>query len=164
MVKPPARPKTWRSPSRTSTVFYDSSASNRYASFFYGQYNPATGRFDYVNAGHNPPMLFRDKQGCWEVIRLDVGRTVVGLIETFPYQQASVTMAPGDTLVAFTDGISEAMNRSDDEWGEAALIQSVEGCSEVLDRVLKDCDHFVAGARQHDDMTLLVMRVISQGD
>jgi Stage II sporulation protein E (SpoIIE) len=58
-------------------------------------------------------------------------------------------MAPGDTLVAFTDGISEAMNRSDDEWGEAALIQSVEGCSglpakEVLDRVRREA------ARRHD--------------
>jgi sigma-B regulation protein RsbU (phosphoserine phosphatase) len=148
-------------------LLYDSSASNRYATFFYGQYDPTTGRLDYVNAGHNPPMLFRCRQGCWEVTRLEVGGTVIGLIETFPYQQGSVTIAPGDTFIAFTDGISEAMNNSDDEWGEDALIQSVECCNglraqEVLDRVFKDCDEFVAGAKQHDDMTLLVMRVLSQ--
>ena len=148
-------------------LVYDSSASNRYATFFYGQYDPATGRFDYVNAGHNAPMLFRRNQGLYEVIRLDVGGTVIGLIKSFPYQQGEVTMIPGDILVAFTDGISEAMNNSDDEWGEGALIQSVERCSglpaqEVLDRVFKDCDQFVAGAKQHDDMTLLVLRVMSK--
>ena len=146
-------------------LVYDSSASNRYATFFYGQYDPASGRFDYVNAGHNPPMLFRSHQGAWEVIRLEIGGTVIGLIETFPYQQGSVTIIPGDTLVAFTDGISEAMNHGDDEWGEEALTQSVERCNglpakEVLDQIFQDCDSFVAGAKQHDDMTLVVLRVL----
>ena len=146
-------------------LVYDSSASNRYATFFYGQYDPASGRFDYVNAGHNPPMLFRSHLGAWEVIRLEIGGTVIGLIETFPYQQGSVTILPGDTLVAFTDGISEAMNKADDEWGEEALTQSVERCNglpakEVLDHIFQDCDSFVAGAKQHDDMTLVVLRVL----
>ncbi len=148
-------------------LVYDSSASNRYATFFYGQYDPATGRFDYVNAGHNPPMLFRCSQGRWEVTRLEVGGTVIGLIETFPYQQGTVTMIPGDTLIAFTDGISEAMNRSDDEWGEEEVVRSVESChglpaKQVLDRLFQDCDQFVAGAKQHDDMTLVVLRVVAQ--
>jgi sigma-B regulation protein RsbU (phosphoserine phosphatase) len=148
-------------------LLYDSSASNRYATFFYGQYDPTTGRFDYVNAGHNPPMRFRCTQGGWEVTRLEVGGTVVGLIETFPYQQGSVTMVAGDILVAFTDGISEAMNHSDDEWGEEALTQSVERCDglpakDVLERIFQDCDKFVAGAKQHDDMTLVVLRFVPQ--
>jgi phosphoserine phosphatase RsbU/P len=146
-------------------LVYDSSASNRYATFFYGQFDPANGRLDYVNAGHNPPMLFRCNQGQWEVTRLDVGGTVVGLVETFPYQQGSVTIIPGDTLIGFTDGISEAMNHGDDEWGEDALAQSVERCNglsaqETLDRIFHDCDQFVAGAKQHDDMTLVVLRVL----
>jgi len=146
-------------------LVYDSSASNRYATFFYGQYDPAAGRFDYVNAGHNAPLLFRSTQGRWEVTHLDVGGTVVGLVESFPYQQGSVTIMPGDTLIAFTDGISEAMNHNDDEWGEAALIDSVERCDglsakDMLDRIFRDCDRFVAGAKQHDDMTLVVLRVL----
>jgi phosphoserine phosphatase RsbU/P len=148
-------------------LVYDSSASNRYATFFYGQYDPASGRFDYVNAGHNPPMIFRRNRGQWEITRLEVGGTVIGLIETFAYQQGSVTMCPGDTLIAFTDGISEAMNRTDDEWGEEALAQSVERCDglpaqQALDRIFQDCDRFVAGAKQHDDMTLVVLRVLPQ--
>ena len=109
-------------------LVYEASASNRYATFFYGQYDPVLGSFDYVNAGHNPPMLFRgaDKDGT--VIRLEPGGTVVGLLEDAHYEQGSVQLNPGDVLVAFTDGISEAMNLADEEWGEDRLIDSARGC------------------------------------
>ena len=128
---------------------------------------PASRRFNYVNAGHNPPMLFRCSGGQWTVTRLDVGGTVVGLLETFPYQQGSVTLATGDVLVAFTDGISEAMNSSDEEWGEQRLIATVEHCASVsaegvLDEIFAAADTFVAGAKQHDDMTLVVLKVVNQ--
>jgi sigma-B regulation protein RsbU (phosphoserine phosphatase) len=146
-------------------LVFEASAENRYATFFYGQYDPTTGDFDYVNAGHNPPMVFRCANGRWEVLRLEVGGTVVGLIESFPYQQGRVTMLPGDLLVAFTDGISEAMNHADEEWGEPRLIDSVEDCKGldakgVLAQIFRDADAFVAGAKQHDDMTLVVLRVL----
>jgi sigma-B regulation protein RsbU (phosphoserine phosphatase) len=146
-------------------LVYEASAENRYATFFYGQYDPATRQFAYVNAGHNPPMLFHCSRGQWIVTRLEVGGTVVGLLETYPYQQGSASLAPGDLLVAYTDGISEAMNSADEEWGEARLIKTVETCSgltaqEVLNRIFRDADTFVAGAKQHDDMTLVVLRVV----
>ncbi len=145
-------------------LVYEASAENRYATFFYGQYDPATGKFDYVNAGHNPPMLFQSAAGQSTVIRLDVGGTVVGLLETFPYQQGSVSLAPGDLLVAYTDGISEAMNAADEEWGEERLMQTIQRCDgldagEILKRIFAAADGFVAGAAQHDDMTLVVLRV-----
>jgi len=146
-------------------LVFEASAENRYATFFYGQYDPAIRRFEYVNAGHNPPMLFHCSTGQWVVTRLDVGGTVVGLIETYPYQQGSVSLAEGDLLVAYTDGISEAMNSVDEEWGESRLMKTVEACGglkaqEVLERIFKDADAFVAGAKQHDDMTLVIMRVV----
>jgi sigma-B regulation protein RsbU (phosphoserine phosphatase) len=146
-------------------LVFEASADNRYATFFYGQYDPATRKFDYVNAGHNPPMLFHCSTAQWIVTRLDVGGTVVGLLETFPYQQGSVSLAEGDILVAYTDGISEAMNSADEEWGEDRLTKTVEACGgltaqEVLDRIFKDADTFVAGAKQHDDMTLVVVRAV----
>ena len=146
-------------------LVYEASAENRYATFFYGQYDPRSRRFDYVNAGHNPPMLFHCADGRRSVIRLEVGGTVVGLLETFPYQQGYVTLGPGDLLVAYTDGISEAMNHGDEEWGEERLITSVERCDgldakQVLERVFQDADIFVAGAKQHDDMTLVVLRAL----
>lgn len=146
-----------------SRLLYDSSSSNRYASLFYGQYEPAGGEFNYVNAGHNPPLVFRATDSYQTVIRLDVGGTVVGLLENYHYEQGSVTLRPGDILVAFTDGISEAMNRAEEEWGEERLIDIVRGCGslsaqEILESIFAAVDQFVAGAAQHDDMTLVVLR------
>ena len=109
-------------------LVYEASASNRYATFFYGQYDPARSTFDYVNAGHNPPMLFHDGGGNSTLTRLEPGGTVIGLLESALYQQGSVRLVPGDVLVAFTDGISEAMNLDDEEWGEDRLIDAVRGC------------------------------------
>jgi sigma-B regulation protein RsbU (phosphoserine phosphatase) len=144
-------------------LVYEASSANRYATFFYGQYDPRARKFDYVNAGHNPPMLFHCSGGQWAVTRLDVGGTVVGLLETYAYEQGSVSLIQGDILVAFTDGISEAMNSADEEWGEARMIDTIQRCDglraqEVLQRILSAADAFVAGAKQHDDMTLVVLR------
>jgi sigma-B regulation protein RsbU (phosphoserine phosphatase) len=144
-------------------LVYEASSESRYATFFYGQYDPTTRKFDYVNAGHNPPLLFRHCQGQWTVTRLDVGGVVVGLLETFPYQQASIAMVQGDILVAYTDGISEAMNAGDEEWGEDRLVQTIQQCDGspaegVLQRVFAAADAFVNGHQQHDDMTMVVLR------
>jgi len=149
--------------SNINRLVYETSAENRYATFFYGQYDPATCTFDYVNAGHNPPMLFHCSNGKWSVTRLDIGGTVVGLIKSFPYQQGSVPLTPGDILVAYTDGISEAMNPLDEEWGEDRMMKTIESCNglparEILDCVFIAADAFVAGAKQHDDMTLVVLQ------
>lgn len=147
-------------------LVYEASSANRYATFFYGQYDPVTRQFDYVNAGHNPPMLFHCAQGKWTVTRLDVGGVVVGLLESYPYQQGRVAMAAGDVLVAFTDGISEAMNKADEEWGEERMIAVIEACSgmaaqAILERILSAADAFAAGAEQHDDMTLVILRAVA---
>jgi phosphoserine phosphatase RsbU/P len=146
-------------------LVYEASQTNRYATFFYGQYDPEEGTFAYVNAGHNPPMLFHCQNGATTVSRLDIGGTVVGLLESFPYQQGCATLAPGDLLVAFTDGISEAMNHNEEEWGEERLIETVRQCGgldakQILDRIFTAADQFAAGAKQHDDMTLVVLRVL----
>lgn len=114
----------------------------------------------YVNAGHNPPMLFHRDGDKWQITRLEVGGTVVGLLETVPYEQSAVTIETGDVFVAFTDGISEAMNAADEEWGEAQLIGTVKQCggllpSQIIARVMQATDGFVAGAKQNDDMTLV---------
>jgi sigma-B regulation protein RsbU (phosphoserine phosphatase) len=149
--------------SNVNHLVYEASSSNRYATFFYGQYNPATRQLSYVNAGHNPPMLFHKSAGTWQISRLETGGTVVGLLESFPYEQGSLRIEPGDLFIAFTDGISESMNSADEEWGEKALIETVQACSglspsETIARIMQAADKFVAGAKQHDDMTLVVLR------
>jgi sigma-B regulation protein RsbU (phosphoserine phosphatase) len=146
-------------------LVYEASSSNRYATFFYGQYDPRTGSFEYVNAGHNPPMIFchsRDREVC----RLEPGGTVIGLLEDAVYQQGSVQLSPGDVLVAFTDGISEAMNLQDEEWGEDRLMEAVRqsdcvSAQQLLDRLFAVATGFAGAAPQHDDMTLVVVRVFA---
>ncbi len=147
-------------------LVYEASQSNRYATFFYAQYDPTSRILNYVNAGHNPPMLFRNLDGVPEIIRLEASGTVVGLLENFPYQQASLRIDPGDVFIAFTDGISEAMNQADEEWGEDELIATVQRCNgvspaDMIPRIMQAADAFVSGAKQHDDMTLVVLRAVA---
>jgi phosphoserine phosphatase RsbU/P len=147
-------------------LVYEASASNRYATFFYGQYDPAQGRFDYVNAGHNPPMIFHDGVENGTVTRLEPGGTVIGLLESAQYEQGSVRLGPGDVLVAFTDGISEAMNLDDEEWGEDRLIDAVRNCrfssaQQLLESIFDAATKYAGTAPQHDDMTLVVVRAFS---
>ncbi len=146
-------------------LVYEATPSNRYATFFYGQYHRETRIFRYVNAGHNPPIVLRRaKDATIHVIRLEAGGTVVGLFPSTPYQEGSLPMEPGDIFVGFTDGISEAMNREDEEWGEERLIPAVAACadqraSEIIPNLMAEADRFVSGAPQHDDMTLVVVKM-----
>jgi sigma-B regulation protein RsbU (phosphoserine phosphatase) len=147
--------------SNVNRLIFDTSPSNRYATFFYGQYEPATRLLTYVNGGHNPPMVFRNG----EILRLEDGGPVVGLFKLSRYAQGSVPLAVGDVLVLFTDGISEAMNSADEEWDEARLMESVRACQnrsalEMIDCLMRDADAFVAGAPQHDDMTIMIVKVL----
>jgi phosphoserine phosphatase RsbU/P len=144
-----------------NTLGYESSAVNKYATFFYGQYSPASRLLRYVNAGHEPPIVFRGS----ELIRLETGGTVVGLLPGARYEQGAIELAPGDMLVAFTDGISEAMNPADEEWGVENLIACVQErdgivCGDLIQQVMASADSFAAGAKQHDYMTIVVVRIV----
>jgi sigma-B regulation protein RsbU (phosphoserine phosphatase) len=146
-------------------LVFESSDANRYATFFYGEYDADSRALNYVNAGHNPPILFRQKDGGREVVRLDTGGPVIGLMEDCVYSQGSVVLEPGDMLVGYTDGISEAMNAADEEWGEERLMRAVfpnrmVSARELIERLMISADAFVAGAPQHDDMTFSIVRVI----
>jgi sigma-B regulation protein RsbU (phosphoserine phosphatase) len=147
-------------------LIYDASTVNRYATFFYAQYNPQTYELEYVNAGHNPPIVLRrNGDGRPQVIRLETGGPVVGLLPKAPYLQDRVQLQPNDLFVGFTDGISEAMNNADEEWGEERLIEILERCDgcdapSIAKTVIAAADAFVDGAPQHDDMTVLTMRIL----
>lgn len=141
-------------------LIHASSPSNKYATFFYGQYDPTARRMIYVNGGHCEPMVFR-ANGAIE--RLAEGGAPIGLFGPAKYTQAEVEMAPGDLLVAFTDGISESMNAADEEFAEDRLIEVVRDAGpvspdELIDRIFAACDGFAAGAPQHDDMTVVVLK------
>ena len=148
--------------SRVNEIVYESSTSSRYATFFYAEYDPFTHLLTYVNAGHNPPYVLRGT----ETIPLTPTGTVVGLLSDAAYAQETLQLHPGDVLIAFTDGISEAMNHQDEEWGEDRMLVTARqlldrpDCKTTADQLLtcifEAADKFTAGAPQHDDMTLLV--------
>jgi len=115
----------------------------------------------YVNAGHNAPIVIR---GGNEVVRLEAGGSVVGLMREGVWEAGPVGLERGDLFVGFTDGVSEAMNSADDEWGEERLIEAARAMGgapsrAILDHIVRSADGFVAGAPQYDDMTLIVARV-----
>jgi sigma-B regulation protein RsbU (phosphoserine phosphatase) len=96
---------------------------------------------------------------------LETGGPVIGLLRQC-YQQGSFVLKPGDLLALFTDGVSESMNTRNEEWGEARLIEVAKTCHgvsacEAMTRILAAAEAFAAGAPQHDDMTLVVLRVLT---
>ncbi len=157
---------------RVNAMLYDASTEDRYATLFYAQYDPATHRLSYVNAGHCPPILLRSaaKNGSENgpeadtVQRLDqAGGTVVGLLPECSYEQAEVSLSPGDLLVIYTDGFSEAMSPHLEEWGEHRLIDAIAACNglparDSIAKIMQAADAFASGAPQSDDMTLVILR------
>jgi sigma-B regulation protein RsbU (phosphoserine phosphatase) len=144
----------------TNQLIYEASTSNRYATFFYGEYDPSARLMNYVNAGHNAPIILRGET----VLRLEACGPVIGLLRDVKYTSAEFQFEPGDVFVTFTDGISEAMTMADEEWGEERLIEATQRCCgrsarEMTSSLMGAADAFAAGAPQHDDMTLIVMKV-----
>jgi serine phosphatase RsbU (regulator of sigma subunit)/dihydrofolate reductase len=145
-------------------LLYDASGPNRYATLFYAELDCRSRTLQYVNGGHNPPAVLRKEDGAWRVLRLENGGPVVGLLPAAAYQQQTLPLLPGDILVAFTDGISEAMNAAGDEWGEERMIADAQAhtdlnAAELLQHLFSSADAFASGAPQQDDMTLIVLRL-----
>jgi sigma-B regulation protein RsbU (phosphoserine phosphatase) len=143
---------------------YRSAPASRFATLFYGVYDAAARSLEYVTAGHHPPVLLREERDGGHCLRLDQGGLALGMMPDADYDSARVQLKPGDLLVAFTDGITEAMNAAGDEWGEHRLIDALEAARPdevglVADRVLAAAADFTRGAAQHDDMTLVAVRV-----
>jgi phosphoserine phosphatase RsbU/P len=151
---------------RVNTMLYDASTEDRYATLFYAQFDPASRRLTYVNAGHCPPILLRSASSGHQIERLDkAGGTVVGLVSDATYDQAYVVLCPGDLLVIYTDGFSEAMSLKLEEWGEKRLLNAVKSCDglssqDAITQILQAADKFAAGAPQSDDMTLVILRAL----
>ncbi len=156
-------------------IIYDSSTSNRFVTFFFAEYDPLTRTLGYVNAGHNAPVILRlsssevnsnpNPQAPCIVERLETGGPVVGIFNQAQYQQGCVQLQPHDVLVAFTDGISEAMRADYEEWGEDRLIAAAQANShraapDFVTAIVSCADKFTAGAAQNDDLSLVVLKVL----
>ena len=136
----------------------------RFTTAFLAEINLETREMCYVNCGHNSPIL---RRASGEIERLSTGGLPLGtplFTETeIPYPSGRTQLHPGDLLFIFTDGVIEAVNETGEEYGEARLLPCVQplpaNAGEVLSRVMTDVNNFVGYARQHDDITALVLRV-----
>jgi len=143
---------------------YQSTGANKYATFFYAQIEDRGRRLRYVNAGHNPPCLVRCAGQGVEIIELSTGGTVLGLFPELAYTDAEIGLRSGDLLVAFTDGVTEALNAAGDEFGEDRLknlLRSAAGTSAdaVSARLSAQMREWIGEAEQYDDLTFVVLAV-----
>ena len=134
----------------------------RFITAFLAEYEPATRTLTYINAGHNQPLL-RRTSGLIE--RLDMGGLPFGIEADAIYQAGAVTLEAGDWLVVFTDGVVEAVNEADREYGEERLISIVNAGADtspanMLSRTMADLDLFVGNTPQHDDITCLLIKCV----
>jgi hypothetical protein len=137
-----------------------SRGGQRFTTAFLAILDTRTGEMTYVNAGHNAPMLRRTAA---VIERLDAGGVPLGILPDAPYECGSTVVALGETLVIFTDGVVEANNDREEEFDEARLIPLVERCGglaahDFIQNLTVEMDRFVGQARQHDDITCLVVR------
>ena len=136
-----------------------SSAAGKFVTFFYAELDHAKGRLRYVNAGHNYPRL-RRANGTVEPLM--VGGVPLGLFEGLPYDEAEVAFGPGDSLLLFSDGISEAMDSFQQEFGEERLEEIWLACGHgagatSIERIMGEVIAFRGAAPQSDDMTTVVV-------
>ncbi|RPI22543.1 MAG: serine/threonine-protein phosphatase [Acidobacteria bacterium] len=141
-----------------------STDARSYVTFFYAVYDSARQSLTYVNAGHNPPLLFR--AGGLEPVRLSTGGTVLGLFPETEYKQEVIQLAPSDVLICYTDGVSEAANLDGEEFGEArislcATRNRALPAGRILDALLAEVADFCSGTVLQDDQTALVAKVIT---
>jgi len=153
-----------------------STASDKFATFFYGLYDEGARTLTYVNAGHNPPLLVRCSSASTNgiqntppafeprIVHLRQGGMVLGVTDDCLYEQETIGVAPGDLLIGYTDGITEARNEQDQEYGEERLEKLVSqhgslSAGALQQRILEDVHQFISGTEQRDDITLIVVKV-----
>ena len=204
-------------------LVYQSTGAASYVTFFYAQFDNRARVLSYVNAGHNPPLLFRataprrtakppvetkhvlsltprlsgvivnrrvdaarmpavrsnilmvataepgfsgtdDAASNFEIKELRAGGPVLGVFEEWNYEQETIQMQSGDLLVAYTDGLTEALNTEGEEFGEERLRGALAACAdlpveEVRERIVERVREWSAGTAQHDDLTFVVLKV-----
>lgn len=146
-----------------NNIIYENTPPDKFITFFWGKISSNGKLFDYVNAGHNNPLLFR--KGNKDPMELDEGGVILGAMPTMaPYTSASIQLQSGDVLVLYTDGVTEAMNpQKTEEYEEERLIACLKenlhrSSQDIMDAVINDITDFSDGV-QYDDITLMVLRV-----
>jgi serine phosphatase RsbU (regulator of sigma subunit) len=140
-------------------LFYESTADNAYATFFFSEFDDRAGRLRYANCGHLPALVLRQ---TGEVERLEPTATVLGMFPMWECRTAELRLSAGDLLAIYTDGITEAFDAENDEFGEGRLVEALRAHRDLAPRALIDAIYDgvrrFSAREQHDDMTLIVAR------
>jgi sigma-B regulation protein RsbU (phosphoserine phosphatase) len=148
--------------SRLNKALCGRGIESRFATLFFGALEPG-GRFAFCNGGHNPPFLF----GRSGVQRLDEGGPIVGAFDSATYREGAIELAPGDRLVLFSDGVSEALSGGGDEFGDARILEIIETVhagstdldpASLVEALIAAVRQFADGAAQSDDITVMVVQ------
>lgn len=137
------------------------SANYMFVTVFYGIYNIKTGEVTYTNAGHNPPYLMK---ADGSVVQLPISKDiVVGALDDFQFTEETLQLEHGDTLLLYTDGVTEAINVNNEEYGEKRLEDTLkdvtqESCQQIINTVKDHVKTFTGEAEQSDDITLLAIK------
>ena len=148
--------------SRVNLALYRRGIESRFVTLMYGAMKP-DGNLTYCNAGHNPPLIISTRDATQKVRRLECGGPIVGLFDAATFDEETVKLNPGDWLIVFSDGVSEAMSASGDEYGEGRIVTLVERNTllepqQLLEALFADVRDFTRGAPQSDDITAMVLR------
>ncbi len=147
-------------------MIYNDTKSEKFLSIFLGLVDTRRNGLHYINAGHVPPILINGDTGQYKL--LEEGGTVVGLFPNSEYNRGAVKLAPGDMLVCCTDGILEAANTEEEEYGTARLAAAVsrhrnKPAQAIVDAVLAEVNTFAVGGPHIDDKVLMVLKVSREG-
>ena len=141
-------------------AYGNSQGGLRFTTAFLSEYDPVRRTLDYINAGHNNPIL---RRASGQIERLDIGGLPFGIMPDVKYQAGTVTLAAGDWLIIFTDGLVEAENARQEEYGEVRLLAALERNKsfeprDLLKQLMAEVDLFVGNTPQHDDVTCMLLK------
>jgi sigma-B regulation protein RsbU (phosphoserine phosphatase) len=147
---------------KVNTVMCRTTDTEKFVTLFLGELDVKTRQLTYVNAGHNFPVVTRSS-GIQDF--LEDGGLIVGVMESANYEQGSTQLEPGDVLTIYTDGVTEAMNQENEEFGEGRLNKvltdrSYMGAREIRDEIYREVLAFAGERPQMDDLTLVVMKTL----
>jgi len=143
-----------------NVALHENSESDKFATFFYGILNHETGEFRYSNAGHNPPLLLCEGE---KFLELKHGGSVIGFVSDIIYDSGSVTLKSNDMLFLYTDGLSEAENENEEQFGidrilECLKINRSKTAEKIIDSLLYEIRRFTGNGHHEDDLTMVVIK------
>jgi sigma-B regulation protein RsbU (phosphoserine phosphatase) len=140
-------------------------SSDRFATLLFGVYNQEKRYFRYTNAGYGPLMVYKSEKNSCFLVQPPKGSVPIGVMPDVEFsEEKPIALDVGDTIVLFTDGIHEARNEAEEEYGMKRLANVIpsfakRNSKEMANLIIEDVSGFVGNAEQYDDMTLTVMKV-----